>query len=85
MSIARAIMKDAPIIILDKETANVDPENEKKLMEAVAELTHDKAVIRSISARLLHRQRLAPTKAGIAPQAARASAITVITLINERL
>ena len=45
MSIARAIMKDAPIIILDEETANVDPENEKELMEAVAELTHDKTVI----------------------------------------
>lgn len=42
VSIARAIMKDAPIIILDEETANVDPENGKKLMEAVAELTHDK-------------------------------------------
>ena len=38
-------MKDAPIIILDEATANVDPENEKELMEAVAELTHDKTVI----------------------------------------
>ena len=85
MSIARAIMKDAPIIILDEETANVDPENEKELMEAVAELTHDKTVIMSISARFPHRQHLAPTKAGIAPQAARASTIKVITLINERL
>ena len=82
MSIARAIMKDAPIIILDKDTANVDPESEKELMEAVAELTHDKTVIRSISARFPHRQRLAPTKADIAPQAARASTIKVI---NERL
>lgn len=45
ISIARAIMKDAPIIILDEDTANVDPENEKELMEAVAELTHDKTVI----------------------------------------
>ena len=33
LSIARAIMKDAPIIILDEATANVDPENEKDLME----------------------------------------------------
>ena len=45
LSIARAMMKDAPIIILDEATANVDPENEKELMEAVNELTHEKTVI----------------------------------------
>lgn len=45
LSIARAMMKDAPIIILDEATANIDPENEKELMEAVNELTHEKTVI----------------------------------------
>ena len=45
LSIARAMMKDAPIIILDEATANVDPENEKELMEAVGELTQEKTVI----------------------------------------
>lgn len=45
LSIARAMMKDAPVIILDEATANVDPENEKELMEAIDELTHEKTVI----------------------------------------
>ena len=45
LSIARAMMKDAPIIILDEATANVDPENEKELMEAVSELTQEKTVL----------------------------------------
>ena len=45
LSIARAMMKDAPIIILDEATANVDPANEKELMEAVGELTREKTVI----------------------------------------
>ena len=45
LSIARAMMKDAPIIILDEATANVDPENEQELMEAIDALTHEKTVI----------------------------------------
>ncbi|SHO44035.1 ABC transporter ATP-binding protein [Anaerocolumna xylanovorans] len=45
ISIARAILKDAPIIILDEATANVDPENEKHLQDAIAELTKDKTII----------------------------------------
>lgn len=45
LSIARAMMKNAPVIILDEATANVDPENEKELMEAIGELTQEKTVI----------------------------------------
>lgn len=45
ISIARAILKDAPIIILDEATSSVDPENENLLMGAVAELTKNKTVI----------------------------------------
>lgn len=45
ITIARAIMKNAPVIVLDEATANVDPENEKDLVEAIGELTHDKTVI----------------------------------------
>lgn len=45
ISIARAIMKDAPIIILDEATANVDPENEKELVEAMDALTKEKTII----------------------------------------
>ena len=45
ISIARAIMKDAPIIILDEATANVDPENEKDLVEAIEALTNEKTIL----------------------------------------
>ncbi len=45
ISIARAILKDAPIIIFDEATANVDPENEDRLQQAIEALTQDKTVI----------------------------------------
>lgn len=45
ISIARAILKDAPIIILDEATASVDPENELKIMQAIHELVQDKTCI----------------------------------------
>ena len=45
ISIARAILKDAPIIILDEATSSVDPENENLLMGAIAELTKNETVI----------------------------------------
>ena len=45
LSIARAILKDSKIVILDEATANVDPENEEKLMKAIDSLTKNKTVI----------------------------------------
>lgn len=45
IAIARAIMKDAPIIILDEATANVDPENERELTEAIRNLTREKTIL----------------------------------------
>jgi len=45
LSIARAILKDAPIIIFDEATANVDPENEDKLRLAIEALTENKTII----------------------------------------
>ena len=45
ISIARAMMKDAPVIFLDEATANVDPENENELMQAIRALTKEKTVI----------------------------------------
>ncbi|MDO4168906.1 MAG: ABC transporter ATP-binding protein [Lachnospiraceae bacterium] len=44
ISIARAIMKDSPVIILDEATANVDPENEQELIQAIEALTKEKTI-----------------------------------------
>ena len=51
ISIARAILKDAPIVILDEVTSSVDPENEHDLIAALSRLTAGKTVI-SIAHRL---------------------------------
>ena len=51
ISIARAIMKDAPIVILDEATSSVDPENEHELIAAIGELTRGKTLV-SIAHRL---------------------------------
>ena len=45
IAIARAMLKDAPIIILDEATAYIDPENEAVIQRAVAALVKDKTVI----------------------------------------
>lgn len=45
ISIARAVLKNAPIVILDEATANVDPENEDRLQKAIEALTRDKTII----------------------------------------
>lgn len=45
ISIARAILKDAPIIILDEATASVDPENEHLIQTAISELTKGKTIV----------------------------------------
>ena len=45
ISIARAMLKDAPVIILDEATASIDPENEHLIQRAIGELTVGKTVI----------------------------------------
>lgn len=45
ISMARAILKDSPIVILDEATASVDPENEHLIQQAIFELTQNKTII----------------------------------------
>lgn len=45
ISLARAILKNAPIVVLDEATAFMDPENEEKMNEAISEVIKDKTVI----------------------------------------
>lgn len=48
IAIARAMLKDAPIIVLDEATANVDPENEDRLQKAIEALLCTVSVIRTV-------------------------------------
>ena len=45
ISIARAILKDAPIVLLDEATASLDPENEERIQDAVNDLVREKTVV----------------------------------------
>lgn len=45
ISIARAMLKNAPIVILDEATASVDPENEQEIQQAISALVHGKTII----------------------------------------
>ncbi len=45
ISIARALLKDAPIVLLDEATASLDPENEVLIQQAISALVNEKTVI----------------------------------------
>lgn len=48
ISIARAILKDSPIILLDEATASLDAENETEIQEAISKLVKNKTVLISL-------------------------------------
>ena len=45
LSIARAFLKNAPVILLDESTASIDPENETKIQQAIGRLIKNKTVL----------------------------------------
>ena len=45
LSIARAFLKDAPVVLLDESTASIDPENETKIQQAIGKLIENKTVL----------------------------------------
>ena len=49
IAIARAMLKNAPVVILDEATSSVDPENEDELQRAIEALTHDKTSTHEIA------------------------------------
>ena len=49
LAIARAMLKNAPVVILDEATSSVDPENEDELQRAIEALTHDKTSTHEIA------------------------------------
>ena len=57
ISIARAILKDAPIVVLDEATASVDVAGERYIQEAISELVHNKTLL--VIAHRLHTVRQA--------------------------
>lgn len=59
ISIARALIKDAPIVLLDEVTANVDVENEVKIQAAMRELLKNKTVI-MIAHRIINNTECRP-------------------------